>query len=410
MDEIIWSDLIQIYLHTNWNVDGTTTINVANLDILRFLQLIDGSDDEYDKTQISVTEDIKTIKVGDIINVDIGHPKASMGLLVDNWDFLLTNALFQLDEPKAYFIKEDSTHSPSEDVNEKQNIFREVISLVKLFSKAGLYTDQENRRIVFHNQNRVDLPLILSGEILSKIDIDACNEINNCLIDNLHEDQKVQILSRVIVELISTIKEDKRLNFLLSNLDEVARRLVGGYQIFVSSFSYNKIRSEIETAQAEYVSKIHKTFTDIQGQILGLPIAAFVVVSQLKPVTVCGSELWVNIAILIGAWVFVILLVMSCVNQWFTLAAIKNDLKRQAARLSQDYSDVGRLFNGAFKSVHSRIYWHKFALIFIAALGVVGAIIASLVFSYLLPKAGNVMCLSQPVHISPEAIWALMEL
>ena len=57
----------------------------------------------------------------------------------------------------------------------------------------------------------------------------------------------------------------------------------------------------MEDARLDYLNKIHKTFIDVQGQLLGLPVATVVGSSQYKVTKSCGLELWADVAVLGGA-------------------------------------------------------------------------------------------------------------
>ncbi|MCZ5662332.1 hypothetical protein O5623_28590 [Escherichia coli] len=55
-----------------------------------------------------------------------------------------------------------------------------------------------------------------------------------------------------------------------------------GYKVFVSGFSYEKILDQLRVAKIEEMGKIHKVFSDIQNQILGIPVATIIVATQMK--------------------------------------------------------------------------------------------------------------------------------
>lgn len=97
-------------------------------------------------------------------------------------------------------------------------------------------------------------------------------------------------------------------------MSEFYSKYVDGYRLFVSNFSYDKVISELELAKVEYTGKIHKAFTDIQNQILGIPVATVVVATQMKSAPQIGYEFWVNIAVLTGCWIFVMLVGLLICN------------------------------------------------------------------------------------------------
>lgn len=157
-------------------------------------------------------------------------------------------------------------------------------------------------------------------------------------------------------------------------VDDLATAVRSGYKLFASSFSYNKIRSEIEDARIDYTQKIHKTIVDIQSQLLGIPVATVVVASRMKAPTTCGAELLVNSAIPIGAWIFLVLLIVAIVNQWLTLGVIKAEIERQRSKMIADFPTVSDDFTGTFDALKGRIWWHRAGLVLVAFIGVGGAV------------------------------------
>ena len=117
-------------------------------------------------------------------------------------------------------------------------------------------------------------------------------------------------------------------------MPELQKKFSDGYNLFASSFSYDKIRDEVETAKVEYTGKIHKVFSDIQNQVLGIPIASIVVATQMKDAgakTATTYEVYVNSAVLLGCWIFVLLTGLLIWNQQHTLkvlVASHHDLNR----------------------------------------------------------------------------------
>jgi hypothetical protein len=99
------------------------------------------------------------------------------------------------------------------------------------------------------------------------------------------------------------------------------------YRLFVSNFSYDKVRSELEAAQVEYTAKIHKVFTDIQNQLLTIPVATVVVATQMELAT--GSDqFWIDTAVLMGSFIFVILVGFLVCNQKHTLDTLEKEITR----------------------------------------------------------------------------------
>lgn len=181
------------------------------------------------RTGITVPSGLDGVNVGDDVTANIGRPKASIGLLVDDWDSFFRRPAVFLDEPKVYFIKEDSSYAANENTSLNQAGYRAVLSLLKICMETTLVTDANNGRIVFHSGNRIDLSPHLTSEGIQGVDIESIWELNKCLEELVHKEQKLQILSEAIIELISPIKSNERLSYLVSNVKDVLQRVNSGY-------------------------------------------------------------------------------------------------------------------------------------------------------------------------------------
>jgi len=226
---------------------------------------------------------------------------------------------------------------------------------------------------VYFANARIEVPVKFTAKDLRSIDSAQVDLLAKALEGEVHSEQRLGILADAVLELVSGQSTGGRFHYLMQNVDELVRRVNNGYRLFASSFSYSKIRSELEKTQSEYVSRIHKTFSDIQGQLLVLPIASVVVATQLKAPTVCGPELLANVAVVCGACLFAALLIASCINQWMTLNAISSEIKGQRTRLNAEFSEIKDLFTGSFDALDGRILWHRWVMAIIVGLCVVGA-------------------------------------
>ena len=196
--------------------------------------------------------------------------------------------------------------------------------------------------------------------------------------DDIHEDQRLAILAATVVATCSAQPPDRRFRFIVGNLDAMVREVRDGYRLFASEFTYAKIRRDVETAQFDYLGKIHKTFTDIQGQLLGIPVATIVVASQLKVVSACGLDFWTDEAVVCGAWVFVLLVAVAIANQWLTLDAVRDEVEHQKQRLDGDYAPIADKFADVFTTLNDRLRLHRWGLLAVAAVALGGASLATI--------------------------------
>lgn len=372
-DVITWADLLEIYQNSVWVDDHIANLTIVSGGIARTLQLVEASDRAYHEADIALQDDKTQLTVGSVVEVRIGSPHRSLGLLVKDWDALLASSVSRMREPSAFYIRSDQTHNSTLPPTDTLLRYRSTMKLVKLLSESALFADQQQAKLVYFADARTEVPVKFTAKDLRSIDSAQVDLLEKALEGEVHAEQRLGILADAVVELVSGQSAAGRFHYLMQNVDELVRRVNDGYRLFASSFSYSKIRSELEKTQSEYVARIHKTFSDIQGQLLGLPVASVVVATQMKAPTGCSPELLANVAVVCGACLFAALLITSCINQWMTLDAISRELKGQRARLNAEFTEIKDLFTGSFDALDGRVLWHRWIMVVIVGLSVVGA-------------------------------------
>lgn len=371
-DAVTWADLLEIYQASVWVDDHIANLTIASGGVAKTLKLVEASDRAYHEADIALQNDNTELTIGSVVEVRIGSPHRSLGLLVKDWDALLASSVCRMREPLAFFIRSDQTHNATLPPTDTLLRYRSTMKLVKLLSESALFADQRQAKLVYFSDTRIEVPVKFTAKELRSIDSAQVDLLEKALGGEIHVEQRLGILADAVVELVSGQSAASRFHYLMQNVDELVRRVNDGYRLFASSFSYSKIRSEVEKTQSEYVARIHKTFSDIQGQLLGLPVASVVVATQMKAPTVCGPELLANVAVVCGACLFAALLITSCINQWMTLNAISRELKGQKTRLNAEFSEIKDLFTGSFDALDGRVLWHRWVMTLIVVLSLVG--------------------------------------
>lgn len=371
--EIAWPDLLEVYLNSVWEDGENARIDVANRSILDTLHLVENSEKAAEAADITPLVETGQIRLSRSIPARVGYPKYNLGLLVETWDMLLAAPERRVVEPTAFFIKADRSHSSLLPASEPLNKYRAALNLVATLGRAALFTDIQHAKLVYFGSARIEVPICYDSNDFRLINPEQVEDLAATIEGNLHREQRLSILAEAITSLVAGQPESRRFTYLIQNVDELKKRVDEGYKLFASSFSYSKIRGEVEKSQTDYVNRIHNTFTDIQGQLLGLPVSAIIVATQLQATSVCGPKAIANMAILGGACLFATLLIASCVNQWLTLNTIKQEINDQYTKLNTDFSEIRDMFTGAFKTIERRICWHRAVLIAISLVALAGA-------------------------------------
>jgi hypothetical protein len=377
--EPTWQYLLRCYDNVEFLGGGRGTLTAATEGILNTVREIDAGDAAASDLNFYPTGDVGQIAIGDKIEVHVGVPKLSIGVLARNLDELLSAPRGLVEFPRRFYVV-DGRLSDRDTSPPPLRSYHAIVSLVQLLAEAAAFLDRDEQKLFYFKDGKIEVPVRYTAATLQTVDTAAIERLIYRFEDQLHRAQKLTILSDTIATLTRSQSETTRFDHLIRNVDHLLTSLDDGYRLFVSSFSYDKIRTDIENANLDFLTRIHKTFVDIQGQLLGIPIATIVVASQLKSATTCGVEAWTNLAVLAGAWIFVVFLSVSIVNQFFTLNAIAGEVRRQRARLEGDFAAISAKFVGTFTSVVSRIWWYRIVFVVIGALGLGGAAFATFAF------------------------------
>lgn len=374
--------LSRVYLNADWRAGQEEAVVHVDDEIVRDVLLESDSSEDFNRdANIDVIDPIDAVIVGAKVRVRIGLPRTAIGILSEDWDSFLSSPFARIREPNNYFIKSDKTHRDLEPASREMIYYRAMLGFFEALSQSALFVDESRQVIVFFNDNKFEIPVSYSYRDLHLVDGEGISELRKLLEGDLHREQRLSMLADAAISYCASQPERGRWLYLARNAGELVRSVSDGYKLFATSFSYSKIRGELEAAQFEYIGKIHKTFSDIQGQLLGLPVASVVVATQLKSVGQCGVEAWANLAVVSGAWLFALLLVASCANQLFTLNAISAEIDGQKRKLTGDFAEISYQFQDIFTSLKARIRWHRSILVVLSCIAIAGAAFANYIYT-----------------------------
>lgn len=380
MSRIEFADLLALYRNAEFGVGGEddqSEVTVANAAIAGLLTRVDGDDYAAAETGVTVLGDLDALEIGAVVRARLDNPRSGFAVLARDPGGLIRSPGARMEEPARFYLAAPAYAPGDAHVPDVVARYRKVLAVVGLFGQAASLVDATKSELVFVRDGRTVLPIRFDETDLSALDEAAADRLLAMFADDLHRDQKCSILFEALVDLCRAGGSEGRFRLALRGLGDLADRVADGYRLFASSFSYGKIKGELEDARIDYTQKIHKTIVDIQNQLLGIPVATIVVASQMKAPTACGPELWVNRAVLVGAWIFVLMLLVAIINQWLTLNVIGDEIERQRSTLQRDFASVSADFVGTFTKLKRRIGVHKVGLGVVFAIGIVGGLTAT---------------------------------
>lgn len=353
----------------NWN-NGCLcgNLRVHDQKTAEFLQDL-LSEDRADEYPCEVVEgDSDNVRIGDTFELRFRSPRSGVGLIVPDLNTLLRNEQVALGFKSIPWYVVELDEASWEHGGGIPSRLKIIHQLVKALEGTASIVDERNARLVFLRDGQLDIPLSFDSQALLALDIDLATEfIRLIAVQDGHTKQRYEICATAIFDMLSKVPKELRFSTLLSNIAELNQRFVDGYKLFAASFSFEKVRDQAESIKLEYLGKIHKTFSDIQGQLLGIPVSTIVVATQFKDVMLLTEsarmgQMWLNVAILAGACIFCILLTCAVFNQKHTLDALEQEIERHKRSLESDHANLKDRLGDIFQKLTDRAWIHRIGL------------------------------------------------
>jgi len=338
------------------------------------------------------TTSLEDIQINQTYNFHYsGVDTSKFGHVFKSIEGLFRSNYFRGNSEKKYYIIE--LKFDKNDLNKPTLIkkYEKLLSFITLLKEAAIFSDSSNSKMLFLNdKDNLEIEPIYTKNTLDNLKVAEVDKIIQFIEDNTHSKQKLAILSKAIIADCKNLTFDNRFKSLLSNLHIISNTLEHDYAVFASSFSYEKLRNEIENSKLEEQVKIHKVITDIQNQILGIPVATVIIATQFKTQKSADwnhtYQLAVNSGITIGVLIFTIFMGYLILNQIFSLTGIKKEIQRKDHHFRLEsptvYSKIKESTGKEpFEEVFNRIKIQYGVLWFIAGICLIAFIATFVIFA-----------------------------
>lgn len=298
----------------------------------------------------------------------------------ESLDDVLASPARRITAPSRFYLADlDCLYSGN--VAESPPVVRHYLAATNLYALLAKEADHqggvgEAKTLVFLHKEKIEItPNYATADLQELQGLNAFE--SDFITSETHEEQKRTIVKTVLVEMFS---EQKKLPFskLLACFDEFFEKIRASYQLYVAEFSFQKVKAEVEKEKLDAMVKLNKVFSDIQSQLLAVPVALVLVGGQMEDKGVWVSK---NVLIWLGAMVFSILMDMLIRNQRHTLKAVKHEIDQQRQQIASKYQAVASRFESAYQEIDER-HIHQQRLISVVDLLVAGCLFITTVLLF----------------------------
>ncbi|AUM27076.1 MULTISPECIES: hypothetical protein [Acinetobacter calcoaceticus/baumannii complex] len=263
--------------------------------------------------------------------------------------------------------------------NELNNVFVVANLFLNLKLISDLHGDAGNKSfIIFVGKKNLKINSEYVAEDLKRDLILVKSFIRDYIQNDFHqEDRHLSVING----LHEVFKESEiSLSSFLKGFDTFHRVVKSNFQLYMDKFSFDDFKNKVEEDRREYTIKINKVFSDMQNQLLTLPIATVLAAGQIVYVSTAG-DLIKNILIVIGIGIFCVFVLMQISNQNSTLSALDEEIKlRKSEMEKKEESNHKTEYLGVYTQLDIRIGKLNENLSLVRNITLVATILVFLVF------------------------------
>ncbi|MDA3431698.1 hypothetical protein [Acinetobacter baumannii] len=239
-----------------------------------------------------------------------------------------------------YIVDIDYKYEP--DVECTNPIFKNVLDVAYLFNSLHSIADHTgnngvNPFVLFIGKDNLKISSAYETDVLN-LSLDNIQVfVKQFILNETHQEDRVLVIKNALQEAYTD--KDITLTEFLKKFENFFKIVRNNFQLYMDKFSFEDFKHKIEDEKREYLLKINKIFSDMQNQLLTLPIASVIAASQMSKVASFGDGVK-NIALMIGVYIFAYMIRIFAHNQEDSLDAIRSEIgiKKKEIQL-KEHSD-----------------------------------------------------------------------
>ena len=293
-----------------------------------------------------------------------------------NIDDLLEAGSRLLEPPASFYLAEEdflyqgSTEKLPDHI---KNYFDTALFASILLKLADHSIPKGRPKAIFLHGEKLELDLRYKSKDINRLR-GLRDFIDEFVDSEIHNIQKITIIKLVLLEMLKNNDGDSlTLPCLLERFSEFTERVNANYQLYVSEFSFDKIKSQVEKEKFDFTLKLNGVFSDMQSQLLAVPIGLVLVGSQMKMTDGFSAT---NITLWLSVIIFGFFMSLLMRNQRSTLKAIKIEIDSQWIVIESRHRYVAERLGFHYKQLADRYRLQRWFLMLVSFI-ISGSIVGS---------------------------------
>lgn len=294
-----------------------------------------------------------------------------------NFEKLISDSSYRRKVPADYFYLVEDKRAFY--IDEESDYFSNYLNIIKLYkfleSKADhKNTDTEKPSLVFLSSKK-----LLITDLYSKNDLIELNELDSFIArfstdestQGVSSKEKDQILKKSLINFFKDC-EVICLSQIIQDFTKLNNSINDELDIYMSKFSYDDVKKEVEKEKVDFIVRLNKVFSDIQTQLIGVPVSVILAADKLKIGKLAENDLnkfygisLTNALVILAIGFYAIVLAMLIRNQKNTLEALKDEIDHHESLFNNKHKAMAEKFKKSFSQIKNRYEHQKRMLLWV---------------------------------------------
>lgn len=323
---------------------------------------------------------LKELEISNITNEKKENISESELLVGGNYEFDLSWTLFRkygfyktcsdfvkfhnVNKNKEYYILEiDSTEKDLDNFFIKN--YNDLSAIVEFLS--SLADDSIKDKLIIYSENKyLKIFKSFDADILSKENFVLEKDLLFRFLEDYNKSsQEIKVIFKnELINFLTDLNYTEKLKYLFFHFSEFYQKCILGYEYYLSNFSYNKLKIELDNAVSDFHKNIRSVINDSQTKLIAIPASILLVYTNVDTSSIIQDK---NLFILLASFMFALLMHFFIINQLKALSIIMTNKKNylQLFEIRKDASKLSETIRNSTKEINKELKRQRRTLIII---------------------------------------------
>lgn len=232
---------------------------------------------------------------------------------------------------------------------------------------ASLADDSIKNKLIIYSENKyLKIFKSFDADILSKANFILKKDlIIRFLEDYNKSSQEIKVIFKnELINFLQDLNDTEKLKFLFVHFSEFYQKCILSYEYYLSNFSYNKLKIELNNAVSDFHKNIRSVINDSQTKLIAIPASVLLVFTNVDTTEIIQDK---NLFIFLASLIFALLMNLFIKNQLKALSIIKTN-KNNYIELFEKKKDtlvLSDTIKNSTDEINSELEHQRCTLIFI---------------------------------------------